>query len=205
MNHTSKKHHTYPDVFDELDNIDKTFPRRFSLSLPTEFDDIQLDSVEKFIEIPSAPPPSPELEYISTERLTIQVPDDDFYIDLNNNAYHSSDDDYKYGIHIKDIQGSLNFSKEELLISSTSDITNYKCPPRISSDARKIWKSANIPRISNAREIEILLLNWAFTYASLEIRDRKIISINWQSKSNCRCQSTWKAFIKWILCACLST
>ena len=80
-------HDDYIDVFDELETIKKV--RRFSLSLPKDFDDddIHLESVEQFIQTPPAPPSSPQLEPVPTQRLTIQVPDDDFYLDLNKNSY----------------------------------------------------------------------------------------------------------------------
>lgn len=196
------KYVSEPDIFDELEGI-KQIPRRFSLSLPDEFDDVHMDTIEQNIEIPSAPPSSPQQEPIPTQRLTIQIPDDDFYLDLNDNSYNSSDDEKDEPI--KDIQGSLGFSKEDLLISSIRDIMLYKCPPRKSFDARKIWKLAKIPRRAYIREIETLLLDWAFTYAVLEISGKKIVKISWTSKSNCHCQSTWPAFIRWIVCASVST
>ncbi len=191
----------YVDVFDELETLKKS--RRFSLSLPEDFDDIHLESVEQFIQTPSAPPSSPQLEPVPTERLTIQVPDDDFYLDLNENSYHSSDEEKE--TQIKDIQTSLGFSKEDLLITSLADKTLYKCPPQKSFDARKIWKLAKIPRHAYIRDIETLLLDWAFTYAVLEISDKKIVNITWKSKSNCRCESTWPAFLRWMLCATVSS
>jgi hypothetical protein len=183
-----------PDIFDELEGIKKS-PRRFSLSLPKEFDDVHMDTIEESIQIPPAPPPSP--------RPTIQISDED-YIDLNIHSYHSSDEEQEPQ-QIKDIQSSLGFSKEDLLISSLLDKTIYKCPPRKSFDARKIWKLAKIPQRTYIRNIEILLLDWAFTYAVLEISGKKIVKITWTSKSNCRCESTWAAFVRWIVCASVST
>jgi hypothetical protein len=191
--------HTYishPDIFDELEEDLAKSKRRFSLSLPKEFDDdVSLDSIEESIQVPPAPPPSP------TQRPTIEISDEDSYLNLH--SYNSSDDEKEEPI--KDIQGSLGFSKEDLLISSTRDIMLYKCPPRKSFDARKIWKLAKIPRRAYIREIETLLLDWAFTYAVLEISGKKIVKISWTSKSNCHCQSTWPAFIRWIICASVST
>lgn len=190
----------YIDVFDEIEGL-KRYGRRFSLSLPEDFNDIQSD--EQTFYIPPAPPTSPQLE---SQQLAIKVPDDDFYIDLSEFCYHSSEDDSDNDSEeeIKDIQNSLAFSKDDLLISSLSDKTPYKCPPRTSFDARKIWKTAKIPQVAYIRDIESLLIDWAFTYAVLEISGKNIVRISWKSKSNCRCHSTWHAFLQWILCATIS-
>ena len=91
------------------------------------------------------------------------------------------------------------------MVSSIYDRTIYKCPSRKSIDARNIWKSAKIPKTAYIYDIENLLLNWAYKNAYLEIHNKKIIKIRWNTKTNCYCESTWQAFLKWIKCASIST
>lgn len=98
---------------------------------------------------------------------------------------------------------NIHYSINDLLITSPLNKKQYKCPTHNSHDAQNIWISAKIPNYSTIYNIELLLLNWAFTYASLEISDNKIISIKWNT-NNSKCQSTWKCFIRWIICASTS-
>jgi hypothetical protein len=95
----------------------------------------------------------------------------------------------------------LPFSKEWLYVTSNLDKTVYFMPPKTSGDARKIWRYAKIPAWSFIRDIEIQLIDWAYTYANLYIEDRQIKKITWMTQSNSKCSSTWPAFIKWIICA----
>lgn len=193
----------YIDVFEELDQIQsQTKLRRFSLSLP-EIDqdtiDQELANINELLYPSPTPPPSPQITYDKSS-IILQIPDEDnFYLDPFPIDSSESEDETP----ISDIQSTLHFSKDDLLISSYNDKTLYKKPSRKSSDARKIWKQAKIPKASVIHDIESLLLDWAFTHSFLEIEDKKIKSIIWRSKSNCRCQSTWPAFLKWILCASL--
>jgi hypothetical protein len=137
--------------------------------------------------IPEDSPPTPP----STPRLTIHIPEEKDDLELESNPPTPK-------------QPILDFSKEELLTSSTSNQI-YKRPSKKSGDARKVWKYAKIPSIATIREIEMKLLDWAFTYASLEIIDKKIRLITWRSHSNCLCSSSWTAFLRWILCASTSS
>jgi hypothetical protein len=201
LQYTSEVEHNYTDVFEELDQLRRQqLPRRFSFSIPYDNDDVPLSIIDK---TPTAPPSSPQLspqlEADSKQQLTIDIPlDSEFYLD-EIIGVECSDDDAE--VPIKDIQNSLDFSKSELMISSTQDKTLYKIPPRKSFDARKIWRIAKIPRVAVIHDIESLLLDWAFTNAYLEIYNKKIKKIIWKSKSNCRCESNWKAFLQWIVCA----
>lgn len=197
MNKQNKIKTGYIDVFDELDQIKRQSNIRRSFSLPDSYnDDVLLSSIDDTIEYPDPPPPSPELELYP---ITIEIPDDN----LNNITYSQNSDD-EIDLHINDIQNFINFPKTELIISSPYDNKLYKQPSKKSFDARYIWKSAKIPSVSYIYNIECLLLNWAYTYADLEIIDTKINKIKWKSKSNCECESTWRGFLKWIICASLS-
>ena len=139
--------------------------------------------------------PSPSLEL--TSHLTINIPkekdddDDDNDLELESNPPTPK-------------QPILSFSKDDLLTSSATNIQIYKRPSKSSSDARKVWKYAKIASIATIREIEIKLLDWAFSYASLEIIDKQIIKITWRTDSNCVCMCSWTAFLRWILCASTS-
>ena len=90
-----------------------------------------------------------------------------------------------------------------LLISSPLDTTLYKAPK--SGDAVMIWKYAKIPAQACIREIESGLIDWAFTYATLEVIEGHISKVIWTTQSECKCSSSWSAFIRWILCASVST
>ncbi len=96
---------------------------------------------------------------------------------------------------------NTNEDENKYLISSKTDYSFYNIPKRITSDAYKIWKDANIPETDTIYHIELKLLEWARINATLEIMDNKIISITWKSVSGCGFQSSWSAFIKWIICA----
>jgi hypothetical protein len=99
---------------------------------------------------------------------------------------------------------SVNFSRAQLLISPTNDKTLYKCPSEKSIDARKIWINAKIPNCTDIRTIEVLLLDWAFNNAYLEIYNNTIHKIIWTSNSNCKYEFTWKSFLRWMTCASLA-
>lgn len=97
-------------------------------------------------------------------------------------------------------QYNLNFPKEFLLISSFSDKKMYSIPPKSSQVARKIWEDAHIASVECIYIIEMKLLDWAFINARLEIIDTSIKSITWSS-SNTSCTTSWKTFLKWMICA----
>lgn len=104
----------------------------------------------------------------------------------------------------KSIDSVLPFSKEWLYVTSNLDKTVYFMPPKTSGDTRKIWRYAKIPAWAFARDIEIQLIDWAYTYAELVIEDRRIKKITWTTKSNSKCSSTWPAFVRWIICSTFS-
>lgn len=183
----------YQDVFEELDSIRDNETRRLSFSIPDDSKKLQSASVQ-----PSAPPSSPEVPSL-TSGLSILLPEenDDVFFSLDNfNDIIESNPPSP-----NPIQDSINFPKESLLVFSNTDKTVYKMPSRKAYDARKIWRYAKISSISQIREIEIKLLDWAFTYANLKIINNKIESIIWKTHSGCFCSSKWVTFIKWILCA----
>jgi hypothetical protein len=142
-----------------------------------------------------APPSSPADGTVGA----IVVPLDTFQVphlqnDNDGGIYYDADD------------GRLKEEEQEphnvpLLISSYTDMTLYKIPKSITSDAHKIWKAATIPEIDTMYNIERQLFEWACNNASLEIRDNKIISIKWKSLGGYGFQSSWTAFVKWIICA----
>lgn len=169
--------------FDIYKYISETFKERDDT--PDVFEELD----KYFYQIPSAPPSTPE----HTPRIAIDIPNDTFTI-----AESSDDDNINT---IDNIQSILSYSKYELLITSYLEKKEYRRPTHKSRDARNIWKSAKIPKYATIYNIELLLLDWAFTYASLEIYDKKIISIKWNTINNSKCQSTWKCFLHWIICA----
>jgi hypothetical protein len=124
-------------------------------------------------------------------------------ISETSELYDSSDEELDSQLII-DIQTALNFPKTDLLISNNFDTILYKRPSKKSPDVRYVWKSARIPKYANIMNIEILLLNWVYTFGSLEIIDKQITKVKWFSKNNSLCESTWRAFLTWILCGCIS-
>jgi hypothetical protein len=122
---------------------------------------------------------------------------------INTCEVLDSSNESPINIHIKDIQTILNFPKNKLLVFYNSEPKRYKRPDTNTIDVFHIWKNANIPKVASIQDIEILLLDWAHTYASLEIdeKDKKITKITWHLLNKTICISTWSAFIKWIICA----
>lgn len=92
--------------------------------------------------------------------------------------------------------------KSKLLIFSENAF--YKMPTNTRSDAYKIWNDAGIFQLDTLHNIESSLLSWADKSAELEILDGKIVKIKWKSGSGYVCESSWSAFVKWILCASTS-
>jgi hypothetical protein len=198
------------DVFDELDylRIELTEQRRFSFSIPEDVEKTILN--ENYFPRPDSPPPpppsSPSIQPLSTPRAPINIPeDDDFYLDKSEIIPDKDSETGSPAGFLKDIQTILDYPKECLLTSNKYDKCLYKRPSKKSSDARKIWRQAHIPRHACVQDIEYLLLDWAFTYARLQIQDKKIEYIYWRSGSNCHCQATWAAFLHWMLCSSISS
>jgi hypothetical protein len=175
------------DVFEELDNISNdTILRRFSFSIP---DDLDIHDI-------SAPPSSPNLDFIDFKKdIFIQVPTE-FSLDNNDNESLPPTP--------RDIQETISFPKEILFTSSENDNQLYKMPPHKSHDARKIWKHARIPSVATIRLIESKLLDWAFYHARLEITSNYINNITWKSDSGYTYNSKWNVFIHWMICATVS-
>ncbi len=169
--------------------------RRFSYSIDDSIQvkDGHIDSELEFLYSGiSAPPSSPADSTIGA----IVVPLDTFQVphlqnDNDGGIYYDADDEL-----LKEVTHNV-----PLLISSYTDMSLYKIPKNITSDAHKIWKAATIPEIDTIYNIERQLFEWASNNASLDIRDNKIISIKWKSLSGYEFKSSWPAFIKWILCA----
>jgi hypothetical protein len=81
----------------------------------------------------------------------------------------------------------------------------YKIPTEKANDVREIWMQAKIAEEETAYNIEIKLICWAFDFAIANVDKRKITKITWITSSGCKCDSTWKAFLNWIICASTST
>ena len=182
----------YIDVFQELEDLHNNESRRLSFSIP---DDLKkLKSITPSALIPELNPFTP--------RIQINIPEDNtdtiFSLDGFNDIVESNPPSPKQ------LQNSIDFPIEHLLEFSNTDNTQYKIPPRMAYDARKIWRYAKISKIAQIREIEPKLLDWAFTYANLKITNNKIQNIIWKTHSKCICSSKWTTFVKWMLCASIS-
>ena len=176
------------DVFEQLgmDNfISKS--RRFSYSIDDSSEiDEELDFLYSGI---TATPSTPISQAVVVPLDTFKIPH--LQNDNDDGIYYDADDEF-----VKD-----DSQKAPPLISSYTDMTLYKIPKNILSDAHKIWKAATIPEIDTIYNIERQLFEWATNNASLDIRNNKIIGIKWKSANGCGFQSTWPAFIKWFICA----
>jgi hypothetical protein len=163
------------EVFEDCDLVTTNKQRRLSFSVP--------DDVKKIT----------STQETFTARLPILIPgeEDDVFFFLENC------NDIVETFPINPIQTSLD-SRDVLLIT-TENPKLYRIPPNTTADTRRIWIHANIPQAARIRDIEMKLLDWAFTYANLEIIDKKITWIDWKL-GNTTCGSTWSAFLKWILC-----
>jgi hypothetical protein len=141
-------------------------------------------------------PPDADIDSESeTPRLSISIPDEVINYAINECVSSSISPPPKT---------QITSTTDVILITSIEDTTEYIIPSKSAYDARRIWKRARIPHYSIVRDIETKLVNWAFKYAQLKIVDNKIQMISWITHSKCICSSTWSAFIKWMLCACLS-
>jgi hypothetical protein len=164
------------DVFDQLEDTIQfnTKSRRFSLSID---DGYNTDYDEEIAFLTNTPSTTPEFEVAQ----------------LDNSLCY--DPDLVEDKLIQDIP------KSQLLISSKTDISFHKIPKNKGCAAYKIWNEAGIPELETLHRIESSLLDWADKSAELEISDGKITKIKWKSCSGYDFQSSWTAFIKWILCA----
>lgn len=180
--------HTELDVFDEIRQDDfLNRSRQFSFSIPDDSDfkvDEELNSL------------------LSTSKTALFIdPPITSEEDTSNYTFFYETDDEQEALIMNDIQSSLTFPKTELLLSSKNDKVFYKMPSKSAKDVYTIWKAARIPRAATRYNIEILLLDWAHTHATLEIVDKRIAYIKWKSVNNSICEATWSAFLKWFLCA----
>ena len=186
----------YQDVFDELEALKNNDVRRLSFSIPEDSKKLQSALVS-----PTAPPPTPEI-FPFSPRLTLQIPED------NDDCIFSLDgfvDEIESNPPSPNkFKNSIDFPIEFLLVFPDTDKTLYKIPPKKAQDARKIWRYAKISKVAYVREIELKLLDWAFTYANLKITENKIQAIIWRTKSGCLCSSKWATFVKWMICASLA-
>ena len=99
------------------------------------------------------------------------------------------------------IESVIDYPKEELMVTSRYDKTMYYMPGMTSYDARHIWRWANIPHWASIWDIESCLIDWAHTYAKMEIVDKQIVRISWTLKNQSKCSSGWLTFIRWLICA----
>jgi hypothetical protein len=179
-------------------NVFSDLGERFSFSIPSGPPIVIRDN---YFARPTSPPPSPTLQSAETDsRVAILIPDDDdFYLDRSDAV--SPNIAVSDAAPLKDLQGAIDYPKECLLITPPDNTFLYTMPPPSTADTRHIWIQAHIPKRACIRDIEYLLLDWAYTYAHLEIVDRRVKYIAWPTSSGCVCQATWAAFLRWIICA----
>jgi hypothetical protein len=127
----------------------------------------------------------PESPKLTSQPLKINIPSDNF----------SLADECVSNIEMKGI----------LPITSPYENIIYKRPSKDAIDARNIWLQARIPNEATIHLIEKLLIKWAIDNANnntvLKIKDNRIEAIAWKSVGNAICHSSWKAFLRWIVCS----
>lgn len=181
----------YSKLYKELEPHHSLRPnRRFSFSIPDD------EPATNESLITPTPPSSPFLAQ-SISPIMIQIPDS---LSLLDEQWDLPDT----GTPVSPTTPQNELSGI-ILISSPEDRTSYKIPSRQSQDARRIWKEAKIHSISFPYDIEKRLLNWASKYAYLEVKNNIVISITWKTKSECKCSSSWRTFLRWMMCASVAT
>jgi hypothetical protein len=88
------------------------------------------------------------------------------------------------------------------LTTTSKDIQLYRRPSHKSHDANTVWRQAYLPDFATLHNIEIQLVEWALTNATLVVKDKKIMSITWKNVNNISCSSNWSTFLKWMICVC---
>ena len=88
------------------------------------------------------------------------------------------------------------------LLTSEYDQHLYGIPPLGCFHARTIWLQAGLPLHALARFLEIKMIDWACTYALLDIQHKEIRSVRYQTSRDCLYFCSWHVFLRWIMCAC---
>ncbi len=135
-------------------------------------------------------------------RLSLSVPKD--RAQFIENYFKAAEDEIESEVEatspvVDGIQNYIDFPKSLLLTTGGNAQQMFSRPPRSSRDARNVWKQAKLPKSAPLITIERKLLDWAFVYAILEIKDKRIESITWRGSAVCR--ASWAAFLRWMTCA----
>ncbi len=88
------------------------------------------------------------------------------------------------------------------LLAPAENTMPYRMPPASSHHAYHIWQQAGLPMYAVERLIEIKLIEWASQYAQLEISGHDIVSVRYQTSTDCLYFCSWRVFLRWMICAC---
>lgn len=89
------------------------------------------------------------------------------------------------------------------LLTSEYDQHLYGIPPPSCFHARTIWFQAGLPMRALGRWLEVKLVDWAYTYALVDIQAEEIRSVRYQASGNCLYFCSWRVFLRWMMCACI--
>lgn len=88
------------------------------------------------------------------------------------------------------------------LLTPAENTMPYRMPPASSHHAYHIWQQAGLPNYVVERFLEIKLIDWASQYAQLEIVGHDILSVRYQTPTDCLYFCSWRVFLRWVMCAC---
>lgn len=131
--------------------------------------------------------------------LTIDVNKDENEIEEELEIILSSDNS-----DAESVYDERDINVDSRYITNSPDNTEvYKKPPVESACIRQIWKQAGLGQEATLYQIEMHLIDWANSYATLITKDYNITEIQWKcGKTGTRYITTWQVFIKMVLCGC---
>ena len=88
------------------------------------------------------------------------------------------------------------------LLTPAENTIPYPRPSVSSHHAYHIWQQAGLPNYAVERFLEIKLIDWASHYAQLEIVGHDIVSVRYQTPTDCLYFCSWRVFLRWMMCAC---